>query len=699
MFWGVRRMFEILAADRPLVVVFDDLHWAERTLLEMVEHVVQRVGRACLVVGTARSEMLLQPDTLAEGPGRLRILLDRLPADAASAMAERLLEGGGVDAGALERLLVASDGNPLFVEQMAAMLADHDAGPEVEVPPTILALLSARVDGLAQGERGVLESASVAGLVFPFQAVVELSPEIERELVPERLAALDERRFIRSHAPVMGDHMAYQFEHILVRDAVYRRLLKRTRAQMHERFVTWADRVTGDRAPEYAEITAYHLEQAHGYLAELGPLDDHGRELGQRAALRLAGAGQRAFTRGDMHAAAALLQRAVDLMPENDPDRLGLVPDLGEALMDIGEFARAEGALMAAEVAADAIGDHRLAAQAGLGRLLVQLYGEEGAWGERALREAERALHVFELAGDHVGAAKAWRVIGSVHATGLRYERAADAAQRSIQCARLARDPRLARRSEAALTIACVYGPMPVVEAIEHCREISLSSGGDRRTEGLVLCAWSQLEAMRGNFAEARELYGTARAVLTDLGGGVLGASTALDSSTVEILAGDPAAAERDLVRDTELLERMGERYLLSTMTAVLAEVLIIQGRHQEAAAACDRAAAAAAADDIESQVLVRSVQALLHLNAGRVEEAAATIAVATGLLDGAEAPTIVADVAVVSARVASARGDRTGADRELTRATALYRQKGNLVSEARVAELRASLAERGSRA
>jgi class 3 adenylate cyclase len=112
-----------------------------------------------------------------------------------------------------------------------------------------------------------------------------------------------------------------------------------------------------------------------------------------------------------------------------------------------------------------------------------------------------------------------------------------------------------------------------------------------------------------------------------------------------------------------------------------------------------DRAAAAAAADDIESQVLVRSVQSLLHLHAGRVDEAAATIAAALELLCGAEAPTIVADAAVVSARVASARGDRTSTDRELTRATALYRQKGNLVSKARVAELRASLAERGSRA
>jgi ATP/maltotriose-dependent transcriptional regulator MalT len=560
------------------------------------------------------------------------------------------------------------------------------------VPPTILALLAARLDRLAQPERAVLEPAAVAGLVFPSAAVVELSDELTRAGVPDRLSAVERRRFIRSHPAVMGDDNSYEFEHILVRDAVYRRLLKRTRSQLHERFAAWADRVNGDRAAEFAEITAYHLEQAHRYLAELGPLDDHGRALGLRAAERLAGAGQRAFMRGDMHAAAALLGRAVDLMPEYDPDRLGLLPDLGEALMDLGEFARAEKVLVAALAAANAIGDHRLAAEAGLGRLLVQLYGDEGAWGERALREAERARRVFELVGDNQGLAKAWRIIGSVHATALRYELAADAVQRAIECARLAGDQRQERRYAGAFTTACVYGPMPVPAAIDRCHEIRGIAGGDRRTDGLALCALAQLEAMRGNFTEAREQYTTARAVLTEVGGGVLGASTALDSSTVELLAGDPVAAERDLVRDTELLEGMGERYLLSTMAALLAQALIAQGRYDEAATACDRAEAASAADDVESQVLVRSVRALLHVNAGRVDDAAATIAAATELLRGAQAPTIVADTAVVSARVAAARGDLEGADRELAGARVLYRQKGSLVSEARVVELRATL-------
>jgi class 3 adenylate cyclase/tetratricopeptide (TPR) repeat protein len=691
-FLGVRRLFETLAADGSLVVVLEDVHWAEPTLLELVADVVERVGRPCLVVATARPEYVDREDAVPDGTRAARVMLERLGADAAAAMAAQLLGEARVDPATIERIVTASDGNPLFVEQMAAMLDEHVPGTELEVPPTILALLAARLDRLAQPERAVLEPAAVAGLTFPRAAVTELVLEGDREHVPERLSSVERRRFIRSHAAVMGDPNSYQFEHILVRDAVYRRLLKRTRAQMHERFVAWADQVNGERAPEYAEITAYHLEQAHAYLADLGPLDDHGRELGRRAGERLAGAGQRAFTRGDMHAAAGLLRRAVGLMPELDADRLALLPDLGEALMDLGEFAEADRVLAGTVAAARTTGDHRLAAEAELGRLLVQLYNEEGEWGPRALREAERAIRIFELVGDQVGLAKAWRIIGSVHATALEYGPATAAVERAIACARLAGDTRQERRNMGALTMACVFGPMPVPEAIERCREIEAASGGDHRTEGLALCARAQLEAMRGSFDDARALYARARAVLTEVGGSMLGASTALDSSTVEMLAGDHAAAERDLRRDAELLEAMGERYLLSTMEAVRAQALIALGRHDEAAGACARAEAAAAGDDIESQVLVRNVRAELHLHAGRTAEAAAAVAEAAALLKGAEAPTIAADLAIVRARVAAAGADLDSAGRQLSRAARLYRAKGNVVGERRVAEVRSAL-------
>jgi tetratricopeptide (TPR) repeat protein len=207
--------------------------------------------------------------------------------------------------------------------------------------------------------------------------------------------------------------------------------------------------VNGDRAPEFAEVTAYHLEQAHRYLAELGPLDDHGRELGRRAGERLAGAGQRAFERGDMHAASGLLRRAVDLMPALDPDRLGLLPDLGEALMDVGDFAQAESVLRGAIASAAAIGDHRLRAEAGIGLLLLRLFGDDSVSGADAVREARRAITVFDLVGDQVGAAKAWRIIGTVHANALRYGDAAAAVERAIACARAGGDARLERRNTA----------------------------------------------------------------------------------------------------------------------------------------------------------------------------------------------------------------------------------------------------------
>ncbi|HEY3763652.1 MAG TPA: AAA family ATPase [Gaiellales bacterium] len=692
MFLGVRRLFEILAADRPLVIVLDDLHWAEPTLLDLIENVVDRAQRPCVVLGTARPEVLDRPDFLPAGDGRARIVLERLPAAAAQTMVASLLGDHAVPAGTIERIVTASDGNPLFVEQMAAMLDDADAGADLEVPPTILALLAARLDRLAAGERGVLEPAAVAGLMFPTAAVAELVPEADRPHVAARLAVVEQRRFIRAQTAVMGDDDGYQFEHILVRDAVYRRLLKRTRAQLHERFVAWADRVNGERAPEYAEITAYHLEQAHGYLAELGPLDDHGRELGRRAGERLAGAGQRAFARGDMHAAAALLRRSVDLMPELDPDRLGLLPDLGEALMDIGAFAEAERVLREAIGSAATIGDHRLRAEAAVGLLLLRLFADDSVSGAAAVHEARRAITVFELVGDQVGLAKAWRIIGTVHANALRYGDAAAAVERAIACARAGGDHRLALRNSGAYAIAAVYGPTPVAEGIERCREIRDRAAGDRRTEGLVLCALAQLEAMRGEFAEARRLYTRGRSVLNEIGGGVLAASTALDSSVVELLAGDPAAAERDLRRDYQLLDEMGERYLLPTMAGVLAQALIAQGRHVEAAEICDRAQAAVLADDLESHVLIHVVRAELDLHAGRLADAAVAVAAATEILHGADAPNIEADHAVVSARVAAAMENTVAVERDLTRAAALYRRKGNLVSEQRTADLRVSL-------
>ena len=207
-------------------------------------------------------------------------------------------------------------------------------------------MLDARLDQLAREERAVIEPASVIGLQFPESAVTYLVPDPDRPHVTSRLADLSQHRLIRAD-PAVDDETTFRFQHILIRDAAYQRLLKRSRAHLHERFVEWADRVNRarNRGLEFEEILGFHLERAYLDLADLGPLDEHGLAIGSDAARRLSAAGRRAFARGDMHAAANLLRRAAAVLPLPDEKRLWILPDLGEALAEMGDFERARSRL------------------------------------------------------------------------------------------------------------------------------------------------------------------------------------------------------------------------------------------------------------------------------------------------------------------------------------------------------------------
>ena len=181
----------------------------------------------------------------------------------------------------------------------------------------------------------------MAGLIFPEDALHELVSADVAVQLEKIVQSLCRKHLVQTGVESIGGGGAhYRFAHVLMREAAYQGMLKRTRAGLHERFVSWADRVNSDRdrAVEFEEILGYHLEQAYSNLKELGPLDDHGTELGRRAAERLSSAGRRAFARGDMPAAANLLRRAAMVLPERDPSRLELIPDLGEALLEVGEF-------------------------------------------------------------------------------------------------------------------------------------------------------------------------------------------------------------------------------------------------------------------------------------------------------------------------------------------------------------------------
>ena len=267
-----RRLLEARASDRPQVVVVDDLQWAEPVFIDLVEHVADLSRDAPIfLLCVARTELLdIRPEW---GGGKLNatsILLEPLGDDECEALIENLLGGTHLEGGLRERITAASAGNPLYVEEMLAMVREHGGDGEIIVPPTIHALLQARIDSLDGDVRVVMERGSVEGEVFHRGAVAELSPALVRADVQSHLTTLVRKELIRSTSPTFPEDEGYRFRHLLIRDAAYESLPKATRAELHEQFADWLSRhelVEGD------EIVGYHLEQAHRYRAELDGSD------------------------------------------------------------------------------------------------------------------------------------------------------------------------------------------------------------------------------------------------------------------------------------------------------------------------------------------------------------------------------------------------------------------------------------------
>jgi hypothetical protein len=387
--WGFRKLLEQKAQERPLVCLLDDLHWAEETLLDLVEHVADLSRDApLLLLCMARPELLERRPSWGGGKwNATTVLLEPLDA----AQTEKLLsELGGVSDELRERIVQVAEGNPLFLEEMLALVRDS-GGAGVEVPPTIQALLAARLDQLDPGERSVLERASVEGRTFHRGAVAALADG--DGAVDQRLVALVRKELVRpDRAQLPGDD-AYRFRHLLIRDAAYEALPKATRADLHRRFAAWLE-IHGQELVELEEILGYHLEQAALYLAQLGEDDP---VLAQAAGEHLGLAGRRAAWRGDFSAAVGLLEHGLAL---RRPHRLDV--HLEAALVHVLELidvARAIPVAHAAAARADEAGDEAGAAL--LRTLAAKMRTQTGEGSADDLEELARsALPLLEALGD-----------------------------------------------------------------------------------------------------------------------------------------------------------------------------------------------------------------------------------------------------------------------------------------------------------
>lgn len=693
-FWAVRRLFEAMSGDRSLVVVFDDIHWAEPTFLNLVDYVVDWArDQPILIVCLARAELLeVRPQWGGGKFNATTILMEPLGEDQCQRLIDNLLGSEGLDDRVRTHIVQSGEGNPLFVEETVSMLIDDgllerrgdvwvETGDltQVSVPPSIHALLAARLDRLSSEERRVIEAASIVGREFPLAAVVDLARS-ETQKVKESLANMVRKQLIKPHVPSAGAEDVYRFRHLLIRDVAYEGISKQVRAELHEQFARWSEEAAGDRVAEYEEILAYHFEQGFKYREELSSVSDADRELATKAAGHLSVAGRRAFTRNDIHAAINLMSRSAELLAPDDEERLRLSPDFSAALSEVGEFARAEAVLSEAIENARKKGYSALEAHARVERSLLQIQTDTRT-SDEAYEVARHAVSVFEGARDDRGLARAHRLLGEVYWGRSHYAETERALETALDRAHVAGDSLEEMKILAWLPSAALWGPTPVDQALIKCEGI-LSAGSDNvRVRCKTLAAMAAMKAMKGNFDEARELSAQADRIASDLKLTALVANVTQLAGYVETLAGDALAAEKELRRGYETLVAWGDVGHVSSMAALLAAALYHQGRFDEAGEFIRISEDSAAPDDADAQTEWRRNKAKIVLREGRLEEAQELVTEAMEIVDATDLIVLQGDVRIDAAEILGQAGRGLEAAALVRRAVELFEAKGNAAS------------------
>ena len=691
-FSAVRLLLETVARTRPLVVVFDDIHWAEQTFLALVEHLAMWSRDApILLLCLARPELLeLRP---VWGGGLLNAtttLLEPLTETECGELVENLVGKSGLTGEIVSTIAGAAEGNPLFVEELLSMLIDEGALIRGEggwtangdlsalrVPPTIQGLLAARLEQLAEDERSVIECAAVVGKVFFEDAVAELASDLEAAAIADALGSLVLKELVRPEQAVLG-RRTYRFRHLLIRDAAYDAIPKEARAGLHERFGRWLARATSDRSTEYEEVIGYHLEQAYRYRFELGAVDEAARTLGREAAERLADAGRRAFIRSDAPAAVNLVSRAVGMLAASDPLRVELVPNVRVVQGTGVDMSWADRVLTEAVEAAATTGDRRLAAHALVQRGLLRLFTAPEVTADELLATAERAIEVFDELGDEIGLSRAWRLNAQAHYLGRRARACAESSEHALEHARRAGDLFEEREILEWLVIALLLGPTPVAEAAARCSALAEETARYPLLEADVLANLATFAAMEGREAEADEFIRRGRSVMDAVGPRAW--TFSFNLAYVFLWRGDAVAAEEEIRPQYEMLKRLGEKSHFSTHAQTLAEILYVQGRYEEAEQLTIECEAASRPNDVRSQILWRSTRAKLLARRGELEagerlgrEAVAYAETTDFVLSHAEALLDLGEVLRLA-------GEEPAAAEAIAEALRLHEQKGNLI-------------------
>ena len=682
-FWAARRFLETLARSRPLLVIFDDLHWAEPTFLDLVEFLSVQPKRSPLIlVCIARPELLEQRPAWAAGTERaVSIELMPLSNVPSAALLESLAGDQRISRFTRARILETAAGNPLYLEQLAVSLSEQaESQARPVLPPTIEALLTARLQRLGPGASGVLSCAAVIGKNFGVDALRELLPLEARGPLSRNLQTLMAKGLVERGPPGARPAEEYGFRHILIQEAAYRAIPKSLRAELHHRFADWLEYVVWKPATQRPEILGYHLEQAVRYLSELRPAEAESSPLSRRASVHLENAGRAAHDRGDAQAAMNLLTRAAALLPREDPSLAQLYTSLGTALTEVGQLEKARTTLDEAQRIATVNADEGQRAHARVQALLLGLRLAPNKAATEIAQVLPDLRGEFARGSDERGLCQTLRLEAAVYWIHGRSGAAEEAWRRAAEYARRANDRRQLTEILGWLASAALWGPTPAAGGIRCCEDYLDEVGNHPRGQAVILKHMAGLYAMQDKDETARATLGRAKSYLDTLGPTMTAAITQ-PAAFIAMLAGDPATAETHLRFAYESLSIMGEKDNLATEAALLARAIAAQGqtRYDEASQLIVISLEAAAGEDLVTQIIGQGLSAriLAHRgsHAGATELASSTVALAaqTDLLSQhADALLDLADVLAASGRLPEAQA-------AATQALDLYQRKGNL--------------------
>jgi predicted ATPase len=672
--WAFRKFVEASARERPLVLVFDDIQWAEEALLDLIEHVAfVSSGAPILLVCMARPELL---ERRAGWRGLMR--LEPLTPQEAEQLISARFGGRPPDAARSQRIVAAADGNPLFVQELAAML-EESSDETIATPPTIQALLAARLDQLDPAERTVLEAAAVEGEVFHVDAVRALIPD---EPLTAQLTALVRNEFVQPYRAEFEGEDGFRFRHLLLRDATYDAIPKAARSGLHESYADWLEQ-RGDRLDAFV---GYHLEQAYRYRLDLRDTSLEADELAQRASMRLEAAATAALRRSDLTAAIGLLERASSLPPVSAGRRARLLTDLGSTLMDAGTLDEAERVLAEAEVLAAAAGDTCASARLLVERQFLDVHRASPGATDGVRAVIEQVIPILERAGDPHGLCRARQLEATADWTHGHVSAAAEAWECAAEHAATAGEEHQRAAILCWLASATWLGSMPVEDAVRRCEEIQDQVRGHPSSEAEILRRLGGLHGLAGRFDLARSLFAARNAAFEDLGIG-LNYVFSTPEGVVELLAEDFAAAELGFRTSYDAYEAMGERAHRSTTAGFLARAILAQGRYEEAEQFSIISEELAEPDDLVTQIVWRGVRARVLTVRGEIEAAECLAREAVALAERTDLVNLHGDALLDLAAVLDADGRPAEAAEAGADALRLYEGKGNVVSAAATRE------------